>query len=800
MGDFVIVRTATGSKVVRPGEKRIINSRVVDYEKEKASIERRSRRSKSNNKKSVSPRKEIEATKEIELKSPPPITPPEEIRPKETIINDYSTQQYPYIPDGGVNQGTQIRNEIPKSKEYFERPISTYSAAKPPPKWSPYHLSADRLIHESFKFENKFYSDPLIKPLAQAGGGFTRTGLYGIKGIIDYPTTTKNIFTAFLKPEETGKAIISDIKTQAKINPAGLLGSAAAEVLFIKSPELLIKGTVKIKDSSRVRNRDLVPLGELTTPEIVAQLPEQKYPYYGETPSELVAAAYGKSPYVAKIQDLFGTDKPMTYTVSPHPLTGTKVVNPRELGLSGSETPIISSSPYAATTYAKIGYGDSGASRIVSNNPFDILKGKPQITVIISDTIKRPPASFLKQAKSSSYKKGLDDLSEGIIKTQKQGETYTAPTFELGKPEAEFATFAGQEFSSFTPVSGKKYYTIINDRKVPIDAITLIPETKIIPTNQINKIPPPTIKVSTESIIKGSKDLSSSIHYDYKFPKNIFSSFKEGVSEIKGSSNIYDASNIMVLQPLTQEPSSVISSQTGSIKPSYEIPSGSSGKEIFDTSKTASIISYDLPSFIPPPPLPSKTKPSKKDSSTSTIYVPPPSIIPPSSDIIRTPPSNILSIISPPPTSIIRPPPSSIPRTPPIYTPPFIPRIKQTNNKTGAYNVLVRRKGVFRKINIKPLTKTSAINLGTYKVGATAAATFKLQKVFGKATTQQRKGNIQDFYRKQGLFIEKRGKRIKSSSIGELQEITFKGIRASKNKKKRKKKTGMFGEVITWGL
>jgi hypothetical protein len=42
----------------------------------------------------------------------------------------------------------------------------------------------------------------------------------------------------------------------------------------------------------------------------------------------------------------------------------------------------------------------------------------------------------------------------------------------------------------------------------------------------------------------------------------------------------------------------------------------------------------------------------------------------------------------------------------------------------------------------------------------------------------------QDFYKsKSGFMVEKRERRIKS--LGELQEITFKGIRTKKSKKKK---------------
>jgi hypothetical protein len=97
------------------------------------------------------------------------------------------------------------------------------------------------------------------------------------------------------------------------------------------------------------------------------------------------------------------------------------------------------------------------------------------------------------------------------------------------------------------------------------------------------------------------------------------------------------------------------------------------------------------------------------------------------------------------------------------------------------YNVFVRSKGVFQKINPQPLTKNAAIGLGSYRVGNTAAATFKIEPTQQKATgTSGVFGNLQNFYTKGNLFIERPSKRIKST--GELNEITFKGIRAKKSK------------------
>lgn len=102
-------------------------------------------------------------------------------------------------------------------------------------------------------------------------------------------------------------------------------------------------------------------------------------------------------------------------------------------------------------------------------------------------------------------------------------------------------------------------------------------------------------------------------------------------------------------------------------------------------------------------------------------------------------------------------------------------------SKPSGFNVFTRIKGVFQKANIKPLSEQDAINFGAFKVQTTSQATFKIGK-----TTEQIGGifttpaNLQDFYKKDDLFIEKKERRIKSP--GELREITYKGIATRRNK------------------
>lgn len=102
------------------------------------------------------------------------------------------------------------------------------------------------------------------------------------------------------------------------------------------------------------------------------------------------------------------------------------------------------------------------------------------------------------------------------------------------------------------------------------------------------------------------------------------------------------------------------------------------------------------------------------------------------------------------------------------------------------YNVQVRRKGVFVQVNRQALTREAAIDLGTYEVGTTSAATFKVTAANEGATEYAApKGDRRDFVTKpNNVFIERANRRIKSA--GEKQEITFKGIAANKGRSKIK--------------
>ena len=132
-------------------------------------------------------------------------------------------------------------------------------------------------------------------------------------------------------------------------------------------------------------------------------------------------------------------------------------------------------------------------------------------------------------------------------------------------------------------------------------------------------------------------------------------------------------------------------------------------------------------------------------------------------------------------------------RYPPVsYVTPYAKARTQRQRRGAGFDVLVRRRGRFEKITRKGLTYGEALDFGAYRVTNTAAATFTLvpSSTSGGTLTKRAKGAFgftsANLFKKGGLFIEKREKRIKKSSAGEKAEITAKGIASSKNKRRLK--------------
>lgn len=112
--------------------------------------------------------------------------------------------------------------------------------------------------------------------------------------------------------------------------------------------------------------------------------------------------------------------------------------------------------------------------------------------------------------------------------------------------------------------------------------------------------------------------------------------------------------------------------------------------------------------------------------------------------------------------------------------------IVSTERGRSGFNVFVRRQGKFRMVNIKPLAREEAYSFGANVVRTTAAATFKIIPSGTKASGVFKgpPARLQQFTKRGGgLFIQPSKFRI--SSAGEKREITFKGIGASRSKKRK---------------
>jgi hypothetical protein len=106
--------------------------------------------------------------------------------------------------------------------------------------------------------------------------------------------------------------------------------------------------------------------------------------------------------------------------------------------------------------------------------------------------------------------------------------------------------------------------------------------------------------------------------------------------------------------------------------------------------------------------------------------------------------------------------------------------------RSSGFDVFVRKRGVFQKVSKTALSRSDARDFGAYNVANTPQATFTLR------SSSSRKGTVSskvrgsffafrsNFQKKGDLFIEKRGKRIKSG--GEKAGITRLGILANKQK------------------
>ncbi len=88
------------------------------------------------------------------------------------------------------------------------------------------------------------------------------------------------------------------------------------------------------------------------------------------------------------------------------------------------------------------------------------------------------------------------------------------------------------------------------------------------------------------------------------------------------------------------------------------------------------------------------------------------------------------------------------------------------------------------RVNPRPVTLREAFGQGRGVVEKTAAASFRVKPAGASATMIERRfvpPTFRESKRERGVFIQKN--RFRISSVGEKQEITFKGIAASRGRR-----------------
>ena len=333
----------------------------------------------------------------------------------------------------------------------------------------------------------------------------------------------------------------------------------------------------KVVGNLQTLGRTEIPLNKITNAEVVNG--KQKFPLTkkGQTPDKLVAEFKADTHGIPT--DKLITDKYGVWHATPEKLPSKIEIlnNPsRPTDVGGLYV-----SPRVSPAFTRISANKGYSFRsLFQSDPI-----RPSVTRVYVKDVNRLPTG-------KNVKAGQEYLSSGA----KQGEAYLTPNAErlsvFGKVESE-AVISPKTMLKQTGV-GKKYYTKINGRKVPIDTFEVFGTGK---------------KGTTVELIKGGQTKTKSTS---EIAKSSFSSsgsplpkIYPSVTSIAMSSAISSSTSIT---PSTK-PSSVTSSiAMSSTKPSSTKPSSVTSSSTSST-KPSSVTSSST----------SSTKPSSKLSATSII-------------------------------------------------------------------------------------------------------------------------------------------------------------------------------------
>jgi len=615
-----------------------------------------------------------------------------------------------------------------------------------------------------------------------------------------------------------GKEVVEQGVTEATTNPVGFAGDVTgvflAPTLWGKTFDVVKKGVttglakagLKYRDPATVFSAETLGKGELpktkssaetlallektrsyekveklingkwvsATPDEIAGLPV-------DTPtrvwvSHISTAEFGKSgKFIAGPKGAGGLEDPVVYVTTAGHLSNLRLGTSYDYSFKpfswaeGKSTPkgyefsVKGGSYIPDEVLASPGFGDDLAkfyAESVGDEMAYITKrsmiGKGEVApqyFTVQKSFEVPTASLTvtRGGKIVKLSKGQDVLAGDILRTAGTGEE------ELGIAAETLYSFGEGRGNVFQKLLNAESYTKFDDQLVLLSKGRTLPGGEGVSNVLIKSSGLPSNVMSASDIAKESaRSISgvgvTTIYVDpVSMSAGVLASLDSGVSvQFVSSFSGGVSPNVLSSSPVSSSPKKSDSSVSMVSESSILSPSVSSSVSRVSKSSrggesSSTIVSSPSPSIISSP------SPSAGSSAKS-------------SSVSKTSPYISQSIIE------------STTTTP-------MGKISLSKKKGGGlFEVKVRKRGKWVVVDKgSAFSFSEAKQRGMVEVGTTARASFKIEPTTGK--TKKRffgKGMFGDFYKKGNVFIEKRGRRIKSK--GELEQITYKGQRAIKSK------------------
>ena len=626
---------------------------------------------------------------------------------------------------------------------------------------SPTKISTEQKIGMA-RQRKESLGQPVFKEAIQEGViGFAKPFAAAGAAILSPVQTTKNLFSfgksAITDPIGTGKSIYSSFKTSVSESPEKVVGSVAGDFVL---GSYITRGTravtQKISDVKVKWGAEYVPEEQVYSSQVLIE---------GKTFPTITKSS--------EVYDQFKSADNIVTTASPQKISGT-VAGPGRKGEFFLEDPGIYTTPK--------GQGSPVFLRIEPTTPEfkfsfipDVKPTRPTIAEFQTQGISKIPkgvldipgfkatgeyaASTLAPAgKVYVSKRSQIGVGELTRQTFTAADDFVSPItgrkIPRGAKLLEAGTSEGEliipQSTKFEPVSGQKQYTTYQGRVVAIDQYKLIGAA-----DDVASVGKPT--TTSQQVYKGIKEYSelsqpkpTQITPSYFAPSSRASI---GTAPSSASSNLVtsDSSNLVTVSTSVARPSPTKSDVSGPVS------------EIFGKSTPT----YE-PTMTPISSSPT-SKPSRSTGGGSGGGSSPPPYTPPPSQPTPTPYGGGTSYTS-----------SQLYESSREFFKYKQPKFQPEQRKS--FEVFVKRGKEFERVKTFG-EASSALQFGRSYIGSRALASFQVRESqSGRALKAFEFGpSIRVSKRDPYTFVEKRERRIKSK--GELQEITFKGIASTRNRR-----------------